>query len=306
MIYNLDKPELKEIAEQEVVEATEDARASGEIKNNLSEAQENNVKFRTLNLNSDFRVLNISVSTFNDASTSYFFKSIGGYHGAKLKIYQELIEFEIQPELQELINRLRNGVKPHLAFEDMNALNMLNTQYLIYNSEAEPVENPNTLGNAWFVEAVKWVETPDEEILSIKEVNPATTAIIREEYEHLFNGFDLMTTEENIIVQTEYRPNKLSYEVDILNQQLAVFSEIWYPEGWIATIDGKETEIIRVNYVLRGLIIPPGKHTVVFSFVPAGYQAANIVSFASSLLLILFALWVLLKLYKGTLPSREE
>ncbi|HHE65536.1 MAG TPA: hypothetical protein ENL09_05880, partial [Bacteroidetes bacterium] len=129
LLFNLDKPELKEIAEQAVVEATEDAKASGEIKSKLSEAQENNVKFRTLSLNSDFRVLNLGVSTFNDASTSYFFKSIGGYHGAKLKIYQELIEFEIQPELQELINRLRNGVKPHLAFIDMNALNMLNTQY---------------------------------------------------------------------------------------------------------------------------------------------------------------------------------
>ena len=306
LMFNLEKPELKEIAEIAVVEATEEAKASGEVKSKLSAAQENNVRFRTLNLNSDFRVLNIGLSTFNDASTSYFFKSIGGYHGAKLKIYQELIEFEIQPELQELINRLRNGVKPHLAFEDMNALNMLNTQYLIYNPEAEPVENPNVLGNAWFVEAVKWVETPDEEILSVKEVDPASTAIIREEYEHLFNEFDLMTNEENSIIQIEYRPNKLSYEAVILNQQLAVFSEIWYPNGWVATIDGKESEIIRVNYVLRGLIIPPGKHTIVFSFNPPGYQTANMISFVSSLILILFALWVLLKLYKGNLPSREE
>ena len=304
--FNIDKPELKELVEKAIVQETEDAKAAGELKGKLSENQLNNIKFRTLNFNSDFRVLNISVSTFNDASTSYFFKSIGGYHGAKLKIYQELIEFEIQPEVQELLNRLKNGVKPHLAFKDMNALNMLNAQYLIYNPDAEPVENPNALGEAWFVGNIKWVDTPDEEILSIKEINPATTAIIRQEYEDRFNGYDLLVSEENTIVQTEYRPNKLTYKASIVNQQFAVFSEIWYPKGWVATIDGKETEIIRVNYVLRGLSIPPGDHTIVFSFEPPGYQAANIVSFASSLVLLLFGLWVLLKIYKGKLASREE
>jgi hypothetical protein len=306
LLFNIDNPELEEITEEALIEATEEAKAAGELRGKLSEAQENNVKFRTLNLNSDFRVLNISVSTFNDASTSYFFKSIGGYHGAKLKIYQELIEFEIQPEIQELLNRLKNGVKPHLAFKDMNALNMLNTQYLIYNSDAEPVENPNALGVAWFVNDINWVESPDEEILSIKETNPATTAIINHKYENRFNGSELIISDENSISLTEYRPNKLTYSASIINQQLAVFSEIWYPKGWVATIDGNESEIIRVNYALRGLIIPPGDHTIVFSFEPPGYQAANIVSLVSSLALILFGLWVLIKIYKGKLASRQE
>lgn len=306
LMFNLDRPELRELAEEAVIEETEKAKAAGELRGKLSKSRENDVKFRTLNYNSDFRVLNIGVSTFNDASTSYFFKSIGGYHGAKLKIYQELIEFEIQPEIQELLNRLKNGVKPHLAFKDMNALNMLNTQYLIYNSEAEPVENPNALGEVWFVDEIKWVESADEEIMSIKDTDPGTTAIVRQDYEGHFNGYELMVSEQNTIAQTEYRPNKLTYEANVINQQFAVFSEIWYPNGWVATIDGKETEIIRVNYVLKGLIIPPGEHTIVFSFKPPGYQAANIVSFISSLVLILFGLWVLLKMYKGKLEFREE
>jgi hypothetical protein len=306
LLFNFDNPELEEITEEALVEATEEAKASGDFRGKLSEEQENNVKFRTLNLNSDFRVLNISVSTFNDASTSYFFKSIGGYHGAKLKIYQELIEFEIQPEIQELLNRLNNGVKPHLAFKDMNALNMLNTQYLIYNSGSEPVENPNSLGEVWFVNNINWVVSPDEEILSIKETNPATTAIIRQEYENRFNDFEFLTSVDNNISLTQYRPNKLTYDANIINQQFAVFSEIWYPNGWKATIDGKETEIIRVNYVLRGLLIPPGEHTIVFSFEPPGYQAANIVSLVSSLALILFCLWVLVKIYRGSLAVRQE
>ena len=171
-------PDLNEKVESELAAARESNKERG--KSRLSIAEENDIRFRTLNLNTDFRVLNISVSTFNDASTSYFFKSLGGYHGAKLKIYQELIEFEIQPEIQELINRLQNGVPPHIAFENMNALNMLNTQYLIYNANAEPVENPNVLGPAWFVDEIQWVSSADEEILSIKDTDPANAAIIRD------------------------------------------------------------------------------------------------------------------------------
>ena len=304
--FNFDRPELKEISENAVVKATEEAKAAGELRGELSIAQENNVKFKTLGFNSDFRVLNIAVSTFNDASTSYFFKSIGGYHGAKLKIYQELIEFEIQPEIQEMLNRLKNGVKPHLAFKDMNALNMLNTQYVIYNKEADPVENPNALGPVWFVEKVNWVESADEEILAVKVTDPASTAIIRNDFEDYINATDFLKSEENTIVQSDYKPNKLTYKSDVVNQQFAVFSEIWYPAGWVATIDGKEVEIVRVNYILRGLLIPPGEHTIVFSFNPPGYQAANMISFVSSLILLLFGLWVLFKMYKGTLRSREE
>jgi hypothetical protein len=296
--------DLMEKVEAELTIAEKEKKEKN--KTRLSANEENNIRFRTLNFNSDFRVLNISVSTFNDASTSYFFKSIGGYHGAKLKSYQEMIEFEIQPEIQELVNRLQNGVPPHIAFENMNALNMLNTQYLIYNQNADPVENPSRLGPAWFVEDINWVSSADEEILAIKSTNPATTATIREDYNDLFTGINPTANPDRSIKQIDYKPNRLVYEAEVSNSELAVFSEIYYPKGWKATIDGKESEIIRVNYILRALIIPSGKHEIVFTFEPDGYITANLVSLVSSSLLILFGLWVLSKLFRGNLQGRTE
>jgi hypothetical protein len=217
-----------------------------------------------------------------------------------------MIEFEIQPEIQELVNRLQNGVPPHLAFEDMNALNMLNTQYLIYNKDADPVENPNALGSAWFVDEINWVPTPEEEILAIKENNPAKIAIIREEYMDLFTGINPTGNPDNSIKLINYKPNQLVYESEISNSELAVFSEIFYPKGWVATINGKEAEIIRINYILRGLIIPSGKHEIKFTFKPKGYTVANIISLFASSILVLFALWVFAKVFVGKYQGTVE
>lgn len=296
--FNIEKPGLEKLAASAIEEETEALRAQG-IKSKLSVRQINDIKFRTLNLNSDFRVLNIGLSTFNDASTSYFFKSIGGYHGAKLKIYQELIEFELQGEIQELINRLKNGVKPHLAFDDMSALNMLNTQYLVYSPEASPIENPNALGNAWFVETINWVDSPDEAIMSLRDFEPKKTAIIDQEYSTIIGDDRFLTSEQNQITQTDYKPNRLTYQANAVNQQLAVFSEIWYPEGWMANIDNKPAPIIRVNYVLRGLVIPPGEHAIEFVFKPQGFQVANITSLISGLLLVLFVFYAVFQEYRN-------
>lgn len=297
-------PGLLEKVESELAIAAKEKKAKGKGNARLSVDEENNIRFRTLNFNSDFRVLNISVSTFNDASTSYFFKSLGGYHGAKLKSYQEMIEFEIQPEIQELVSRLQNGVPPHIAFENMNALNMLNTQYLIYNQNADPVENPSRLGSAWFVDEIKWVPSADEEILAIKDNDPAVIAIVREDYLDQFTGINPTDNPEKKIELIDYKPNKLVYEAEVSNSEFAVFSEVFYPKGWKATIDGKESEIIRVNYILRGLIIPSGKHEIVFSFEPPGYATANVISLVSSSILILFGLWVIGRLFSGKLPGR--
>lgn len=297
-------PGLHEKIEEELALAKEKKREEGFSR--LSIDEENDIKFKTLNFNSNFRVLNIGVSPFNDASTSYFFKSIGGYHGAKLKSYQEMIEFEIQPEMQELVGRLQNGVPPHVAFENMNALNMLNTKYLIYNPNSDPVENPNALGSAWFVNSIKWVSSSDEEILSVKNNNPSEVAIINERYSSLFTGINPTSNLERSIILKDYKPNKLLYESDSRNSELAVFSEIYYPKGWIATVDGKEAEIIRINYILRGLIVPSGNHEVVFTFDPPGIATTNVVSLISSSLLLLFGLWVLGKMFKGNIRSRME
>ena len=304
LLVNSEHPGLNEKIEYELASAKEKKREEGFSR--LSIDEENDIRFKTLNLNSDFRVLNIGVSTFNDASTSYFFKSIGGYHGAKLRAYQEMIEFEIQPEIQELVGRLQNGVPPHIAFENMNALNMLNTKYLIFHPDYDPVENPNSLGPVWFVNSIKWVSSPDEEILSVKEADPGEVAIIQEKYSSLFTGINPTSNPDRNITLKEYNPNRLVYESELGNSELAVFSEIYYPKGWKATISGKESEIIRVNYILRGLIIPSGKHEIVFTFHPPGFTMANVVSLLSSSLLILFGLWVLIKMFKGNIRSRME
>ena len=304
LMVSSEHPGLNEKIELELASAKEIKREEGFSR--LSINEENNIKFKTLNFNSNFRVLNIGVSTFNDASTSYFFKSIGGYHGAKLRSYQEMIEFEIQPEIQELVSRLQNGVPPHIAFDNMNALNMLNTKYLIFHPDYDPVENPHSLGSAWFVNSIKWVSSPDEEILSVKSSNPGEIAVIQDKYSSLFTGINPTSNPERSISLKDYKPNRLVYETELGNSELAVFSEIYYPKGWHATINGKESEIIRVNYILRGLIIPSGKHEIVFTFDPPGYTTANVVSLISSSLLLLFGLWVLVKLFKGTLPRRME
>jgi hypothetical protein len=223
-----------------------------------------------------------------------------------MKSYQEMIEFQIQPEIQELVTRLQNGVPPHIAFENLNALNMLNTQYLIYNQNSDPVENPSRLGPAWFVDELKWVSSADEEILSIKDTDPATTAIIREDFMDYFTGINPTDNPDKKIVLKDYKPNRLVYEADVSNSEFAIFSEVYYPNGWKATIDGKESDIIRTNYILRGLIIPSGKHEIVFTFEPQGFVTANVVSLIASSLLILFGLWVLSKLFRGKMQERPE
>lgn len=239
----------------------------------------------------NYRVLNIGVSPFNDSSTSYFHKSIGGYHGAKMKRYQEMIEQNISPEIQQIGAKLRN-VKTQeeidAVFAGLNSLNMLNTRYIIYNPEANPLENPLALGNAWFVDNYKMVANANEEIAAIKGIKPESTAVVDRKFEKELSGKAFRKDAQAKIELKSYAPNKLVYQSNSTSEQLAVFSEIYYPKGWIAKVDGKETSYFRANYILRSMLVPAGKHEIVFEFKPQSYKTGNTVSMASSIIFIIF------------------
>lgn len=226
----------------------------------------------------NFRVFNTTVNTFNDASTSYFHKSIGGYHGAKLRRYQELID-------------------SYISKGNMNVLNMLNTKYFIVKSEQGPraQQNRNALGNAWFVSEIIKAENSDKEIELLGQIDLSNQAVVDIRY---ITPEILTYDSTSKIQQTFYKANHISYESNTTSIQFAVFSEIFYDKGWNAYIDGKLTSHVRANYVLRGLEIPSGKHKIDFKFEPSTYLIGEKVSLASSGLLILLLLFVGYKEYK--------
>lgn len=233
-----------------------------------------------------FRTLNLTVSTFNDASTSFFHFSLGGYHGAKLKIYQELVETQLNDDIQQLQLNMSRGLMGKQAFGSLNALNMLNTRYIIGQGKngPVPVENPSRLGNAWFVNQVQNVASADEELAALKNIDPASTAVMRDKYAEKVGPLSPATGN---IQLSSYDPEELVYEYESSGENLAVFSEIWYPENWVATIDGEEVELLRANYVLRALKVPAGKHTITMRYVDSVSGMANTLALISSLLILI-------------------
>lgn len=234
------------------------------------------------------RVLNLTVSTFNDNSpTSYFHKSIGGYHGAKIRRYQEFIDSVL---MRELI-MFQTAAEKASSFEDIQqvlprtfALNMLNTKYIIVNLDAPPVINPNALRNAWFVEKPLIVENANMELASVASSDPSKEAVIDMKFKSLIREMNYPVNENETIELVSYQPNKLIYKYSATSEKLAVFSEIYYPEGWKSYIDGREVPFFRTNYILRGMILAPGEHEIKFEFEPASYYLGNKISFAGSLL----------------------
>jgi Bacterial membrane protein YfhO len=212
----------------------------------------------------DYRVMNVQ-NPFNDALTSYYHKSVGGYHGVKMKRYQELIEY-------------------HLSKNNMKVLDMLNTKYFITGDAKQPLQqNPGALGNAWFVSSIRGVKNPDEEIAALTDFDPKDQAVLdTSKFKVSTKAFD----QAGEIVLTEYKPNYLKYTMKRATPGFAVFSEIYYPEGWKATIDGKEAEFVRVNYVLRGMQVPAGSHIIEFRFDPPSYRIGNQLMLGSSIILI--------------------
>ncbi|MFM7014822.1 MAG: YfhO family protein [Bacteroidota bacterium] len=235
-----------------------------------------------------YRVYNLSVSPFNDASTSYYHKSIGGYHGAKLKRYQELIERQISKGNQRV-------------------LNMLNAKYIIFANQqtGEPMlqQNQEALGNAWFVQNWKIVPNADAEMKEMDSLDFRTTAVIDQRYAASVSGLTQNVVDSNATIslaENGYSPMQLTYNSNASVDHLAVFSEIYYPAGWNAYIDGKLTNHIRLNYVLRGLKIPAGKHKIEFKFEPKVYEQGEKMALAGSMmLLVLIGAAVIFELKKN-------
>lgn len=234
-----------------------------------------------------YRVLNL-LNPFNEGHTSQFHSSIGGYHGAKMGRYQELIEQQISTEMNELIQGLQSGSR---NFGDLGVLNMLNTKYFKYSEEANGVL-PNNAANgpAWLVSDILSVSTANEELDQLGEINTKTTAVVNT------TDFDLTNTQFNSSGQIrvlEHTPKKITYQSSTSGDAFVVFSEIYYPKGWEATIDGEKVEILRSNYVLRALQIPAGEHEIVFEFKPRAYLLGSKINMAVALAFIgLFLLFL--------------
>lgn len=236
-----------------------------------------------------FRVLNLTKDVFNDASTSYFHKSIGGYHGAKLHRYQDLINGYLNPEIKQfgtLFKTVDSELTLRLAMEQQRTLNMLNTKYIIYNPESEPIENPCAFGNAWFVDNIRWVDTPNEEFDAIATTNLRHTAILHKEFQPQIGDFTIGDSRIGEVFLTEYQPNKLTYSFSSDQDQLVVFSEIWSDTGWKLYIDGQEHPLLRANYLLRCALIPSGEHQIVMKYAPSIWIIGNRIQFISSLLIL--------------------
>jgi hypothetical protein len=242
-----------------------------------------------------FRVLNLATGNFTvDALPSYYHHSIGGYHAAKLRRYQDLIEHRLVKEDSRIKNLLSQNIPDSIrmaAMYGLTSLNMLNTRYYIANPDYPPLRNPAALGNAWFVENVEYAATPDEEINALDNFIPATTAVIHKEFEPLLSGFSGEVDPVSAIRLSSYEPDKMTYEARGLKKpQLAVFSEIYYPRGWNVYINGEEAAYFRANYVLRAMMVPAGDHTIEFRFEPRPYYTGNKISFAGSVIVMLIVL----------------
>jgi hypothetical protein len=222
-----------------------------------------------------YRVFNIAGNPFNDSRTSYFHKSIGGYHGAKLRRYQEVIE-----------SQFSKGI-------NVQVLNMLNTRYFIAPGEGgRPVvqRNVSALGNAWFVDTLLIALNADDELAKLSQINTGTTVIVDKRFEELTKSWSQSKDSLSSIKLVDYKPDYLKYEVDAKQNELVVFSEIYYPKYWKSTINGQEVPHFRANYILRSMIIPQGKHVVEFKFEPTSWNIAERISFWSSVFIGLLIL----------------
>ncbi|MBR4973979.1 MAG: YfhO family protein [Bacteroidales bacterium] len=243
----------------------------------------------------NYRVLDLTVNTFNDAIVSYHHKTIGGYSPAKLQRYQDMIDFHISKEMNDLVGDINKAISSAGTISAVNealghypVLAMLNTKYIVIDPSNPPLEYHNRLGNAWLVKSSLSAQNADQEMAALSLTDPATGAVI-------FNPDVEMGTikeysDEGTIELTSYSPNRLTYKYNAPKGGLAIFSEVYYPAGWKAYIDSQEVEILRANYILRGLELTPGEHTVEFVFAPESFKSGKNISLCSSIALILLLL----------------
>ena len=254
----------------------------------------------------DYRVLNFAGNTFEENNTSYWHKSVGGYHAAKLRRYQEMIDHHIAKEMQAAYQEVATagGQMDSVNSAKFPVLNMLNTKYFIFpagqQGQTVPIENPYTFGNAWFIDKIQYVNNANEEIDAIGQVDLQQTAIVDSKFKEALKGVnegykDSLST----IRLTNYEPNQLVYETSSPQDGIVVFSEIYYP-GWTATIDGKPADIARADYILRAMNVPAGKHTIEMRFDPQSLHITEGIAYGAMALLlvgVIILIWIYRKKY---------
>ena len=257
----------------------------------------------------DYRVLNLATSTFNENETSYYLKSIGGYHAAKLRRYQELIDAYISPEMNHVFDAVSQagGDMTQVNGDSIYpVLNMLNTKYFILplqGGQTVPLANTYTYGNAWFVDHIHYVDNANAELDMLGRLSLRHEAVADKKFEEQLGQAAVQDTLSRVSI-TAYEPNQLTYEVNSGKGGIVVFSEIYYP-GWTATIDGVEQPLGRVDYVLRALQVKPGKHQVVLSFFPKSIDRTETVAYVAYILLALILLALAWTAYRRRQAPRK-
>ena len=255
----------------------------------------------------DYRVLNLASNTFNESNTSYWHKSVGGYHPAKLRRYQEMIERHIAPEMQAAYSEIARagGEMDSVDASKFRVLNMLNTRYFILpagqQGQTVPILNPYAYGNAWFVDRVQYVDNANEEIDALHTADPAGTAVVDARFKEVLKGLteshrDSLST----IRLTSYEPNRLVYETRNSGDAVAVFSEIYYPDGWQVTVDGQPATLGRADYILRALYLPAGEHTVEMRFDPQSLHVTEGIAYTALALMVVGIMAVIWRQRKKT------
>ena len=256
----------------------------------------------------DYRVLNLAGSTFNENNTAYWHKSVGGYHAAKLRRYQEMIERHISPEMQTAYREIAQagGEMDSVNADSFRVLNMLNTKYFILpigeQGQTAPLQNPYAYGNAWFVDNVLYVDNANQEIDTLHTVHPARTAVVDKRFHEALQGMTESHCDSlSSIRLTSYQPNHLVYETDNRQDAVAVFSEIYYPDGWQVTIDGKPASLARADYILRALYVPAGSHTIEMRFDPTSLHVTEGIAYSALALLLVGVITLIIRTRKQSL-----
>jgi hypothetical protein len=247
------------------------------------------------------KVLNLTVNVFNDASTAYYHRDIGGYNAAKLKRYQELIEFHLSPEIQRFVSIFQNQpltmetIDSSLA--DLGTINMLNTKYIILQKDLMPLLNTHACGYAWNVNDVKLVPNADAEISELDGIDPHNTLVIQDKYWDQKYNDALKSLDTNFQINiTKFTPNEINYRYASSKPQIVAFSEVFYPE-WEMQIDGQVQPIMKANYVLRAAYLPAGKHEIKMHFVPKIYNKAKPITLTTNILFILLLIGAIVQEY---------
>lgn len=251
----------------------------------------------------EFRILNLTVNVFNDASPSYFHKNIGGYHAAKLRRYQELINLHLTTELEQF-GQIRSFEDFDSIMPNQRVLNMLNLKYIIMDPNSMPLTNPYANGNAWLIERMHIAENADEEMLLLGEIDTKTELVVDKQFADMLPQ-QLAYDSTAQITLVSYKPNHLTYGYHAEKEQVAVFSEIYYDKGWNAYVAGEKLPYFRANYLLRAMKLKPGNYQIELKFEPNSYRIGNIIALTSSILLILCILAFFFLSYRKSTKSKQ-